>query len=263
MRRILSVVVLVCAFALTASAGAIPAGWTCQGTCGSLGANGDVTLGPSGSPYEYISTNGSSVTGLGLKLASETNGTLLSTATFSAAAGDPLHFYFNFVTSDGSGFADYAWVDLVNASTLASTLLFTARTTPSGNTVPGFSMPPIAAGVTLSPSTVTVTPGATTWSPLGDSSGGCYHGPGQGCGNTGWVGSSFTIGTAGNYFLDFGVVNWSDTAYDTGLAIDNVTVAGTPIPGDGGSPVPEPSSIALVATGLLGLAGSVRRRLAR
>ena len=258
-------VAMVCAVALTASAGVIPSGWTCQGNCGSLGAEGDVTLGPSGNPYEYVSTNDSSVHGLGLKLGTETNGSLLTTATFSAAAGDPLHFYFNFVTSDGTAnFVDYAWVDLVNASTLASTLLFTARTTPSGNTVPGFGMPPIAAGVTLNPSTVTVTPGATDWpTPLGSSSGACYQGAGKGCGNTGWVGSSFTIGDAGNYFLEFGVVNWGDTLYDTGLAIDNVTVAGTPIPGEGGGTVPEPSSIALVATGLLGLAGSVRRRLAR
>ena len=259
MRRTFSVVVVVCAVALTASAGAIPPGWTCQGVCGTLGADGVVTLGPSGNAYDYVTTTDSNAIKLGLHLGSETNGSLLQTATFSASAGDPLHFYFNFVTSDGAGYADYAFVELVNASTLASQLLFTARTTPSGNTVPGFNMPAIAAGVTLNPSKVTVIGGGPIWSPLGADSGSCFN---TGCGYTGWVGSSFTIGSAGDYFLDFGVMNWNDEQFQSGLAIDNVTVAGTPIPGEGGGTVPEPGSMTLVGTGLLGLAGAVRRRLA-
>jgi hypothetical protein len=34
--------------------------------------------------------------------------------------------------------------------------------------------------------------------------------PTQGCGSTGWASSSFTMGTAGSYFLLFGVTNWND-----------------------------------------------------
>ena len=265
MKRALSVVVMVCAVALSASA-SLPAGWTCQGTCGTLGADGVVTLGPSGNPYEYVTTNGSSVTGLGLSVGggTEKNGSLLTTSTFSASVGDPLNFYFNFVTSDGGTFADYAWVNLVNASTLSSLLLFTARTNQSGSAVPGFNMPPVAPGVAINPSVVNVTPGGgvqggPTWSPLGSWSGFCFLGPGKGCGYTGWVGSSYTITATGNYFLTFGVVNWNDEEYDTGLAIDNVTVAGTPIPGQGA--VPEPGSMTLLGTGLIGLVGAVRRKL--
>jgi hypothetical protein len=87
-------------------------------------------------------------------------------------------------------------------------LLATARATPGGNTIPGSNMP-VPAG-TLNPSMRTIQPGLTMWSPLGSSSGACFLDPTQGCGTTGWASSSFTIGTAGIYFLLFGVTNWND-----------------------------------------------------
>jgi hypothetical protein len=110
---------------------------------------------------------------------SPTNGSVLATPTFTATGGDLLDFYFNYVTSDGDTFVDYAWVQLVNASDLSAILLFTARTYPGDtNTVPGVDMPPLAPGVTLVPPTSKIIPGAPTWSPLGFSGDGtfCWHG---------------------------------------------------------------------------------------
>lgn len=244
------------------AASSIPAGWTCTGSCGSSGADGVVPLSPAGNPaYEWISTNGgilgvgglAGVTGAGGR-GSSTNGSTLKTITFAAAAHSLLNFDFNYTTTDGGIVSDYAWAELFNSANAPVALLATARTTPGGNTVPGSNMP-VPVG-TLNPSMVTSQPGLTMWSPLGSSSGACFLGPTQGCGSTGWASSSFTIGTAGSYFLLFGVTNWNDELFDSGLAIDGVTVNGQPI---SGTAAPEPASLLLLGIGAVPLLLKRRR----
>lgn len=244
-----------------AQADAVPSGWTCSGNCGSSGADGVVGLSPTGnSSYQWVSTN-HGLAGVGIlptgKLGSETNGSTLTTTSFAAAAGQSLAFFFNYTSSDGAGFADYGWAGLFDASTNnLVALLFTARTTPGGVTVPGFGVPlPVA---TLTPATVNINANQTTWSPLGSSSGTCFA---SGCGSTGWVQSSFNIAAAGNYYLEVGSVNWIDSLFDSGLALDGVSVGGVPIiPPPVGTP--EPSSILMLGTALAGL-GALRRKSAK
>lgn len=260
---VLAMVLFGC-FAGTAAADSIPSGWTCTGNCGSSGADGVVTLSPTGnSSYQWVSTtngpNGVGVLPTGA-LGMETNGSTLATSVFSATAGTSLSFFFNYVTSDGAGFSDYAWAELFNSSKSPVALLFTARTEPTGSIVPGTGLPnPLA---TLTPSSVPINAGGPAWSPLGSSSGTCFD---TGCGFTKWVNSSYTIATAGNYYLEIGVTNWKDDAFDSGLAVDGVSVGGVPItpPSGGGNPppvtTPEPGTLALLSVGLAGLLARRRK----
>ena len=237
-----------------ASADPIPSGWSCAGNCGSGGADGVVTLSPTGnSSFQWVSTvNGPDGTGAlpTGALGQETNGSILSSPVFTATAGQALNFYFNFVTSDGANsttnFADYAWVELFNSSNSPVALLFTARTAPSGSIVPGFGLPaPLA---TLSPASVPIIGGGPQWSPLGTDSGRCF---GPGCGYTGWINSNYVIPTAGDYHVSFGVVNWIDDLFNSGLAIDGLTVGGVPVGPGGNEPpptgTPEPGTLLLLA----------------
>jgi hypothetical protein len=256
MKRTLVISFVAALFTAALFAGPIPAGFTCVGNCGTDGADGVVSLSPTGnSSYEWISTaNGT--TGVGAlpsgPLGSETDGSTLASPIFSATAGEALSFYFNFVTSDGAGYSDYAWAELFDSTNTPIALIFTARTAPSGSIIPGTGMPAPASGVTLNPSSVPIIGGGPAWSPLGGDSGACYS---SGCGYTGWVNSTYNIPSAGNYYLEVGTVNWIDQLYDTGLAVDGITVGGVPV---GPSGVPEPSTLVLLGTGL-GLAAIARR----
>ena len=247
---------------------------TCVGSCGTDVANGDVTVPTGFSSYTYITTNGG-VAGAGsLGVGGETDGSQLTTAVFSATAGSQLQYDFNYITSDGSGYPDYAWAELETSTGTPVALLFTARTEPSGNIVPGNGLPATSPGVTLNPGSVVITPGSGTgcggpfnnspgcnspaggpvWSELGQWSGTCWA---AGCGLTGWVTSDYTIAAAGNYELVFGVTNTNDTNFDSGLAIDGVTIAGNPI-----ATTPEPSTFLMLGLGISTLVMVRRRKLA-
>lgn len=205
--------------------GGLPEAWVCEGSCGTAVEDGVVQLAPAGgAQYGWVATTGSPLQSLGLPGIGGTNGSRLRSAPFAAEAGEWLEFQFNYVTSDGAGFADYAWARLLDASLEPVALLFTARTRSSGNIVPGFGMPDIAAEV--DPETVNIIGGGPRWSPLGGDSGRCFAG---GCGYTDWVDSRYAIPATGQYVLEFGVVNWSDTLYQSGLAFDGLLVGGKPI----------------------------------
>jgi len=197
---------------------------------------------------------------LGLSGVNQTNGSLYVSDSFSVVAGDALHFYFNYVTSDGTGnYTDYAWVALRPTNGGADLILFTARTTPTGDTVPGFNLPGLADGATLDPSSTPIIGGAApVWSALGSSSGLCYSSVNAGCGYTDWIGMDYLFDDAGIYSLVFGVTNVGDTAYDSGLAFAGLTLNDKPIEG-GGSTVPEPATLTLMLASL-GLVGALRRR---
>ena len=225
----------------------------CIGNCGTGTANGVVTLSPFGnSSYQYISTD-NGVAGAGQTASvGGTNGSQFTTSPFSATAGSPLSFYFNYITSDGSQYADYTFAQLNTSLGVPVATLFTARTTPSSDTSPGFGLP--ANNATLTPSSTPIIPGAPGWSELGGgSSGTCYA---AGCGYTGWIKSDYTITADGTYVLTFGVTNFLDTAYDSGLAFDGVTVNGNPITGG----VPEPSTWAMMILGFMSMGFMAYRR---
>lgn len=188
-----------------------------------------VGLAPDGrSSYDWVSTfNGPQEGGL-LSGFSGTNGSMLSSDPFFASAGSTVSFWFNYATSDGAEYADYAWSQLRSATSIVT--LFSARTLPAGNIVPGADLPSVFA--TLSPASVEIQGGAPVWSPLGPSSGRCY---GAGCGLTGWIQSSYTIQEVGTYTLNFGVSNFLDSAYDSGMAFSGLLLNGAVI-GDGGAP---------------------------
>lgn len=239
---------------------AIPVGWTCVGSsvCGTLGPDGVVTAPPAFGPnYTYISTAGAgglNNAALPTPTGQESNGSRLESNVFGLNEGDTLSLFFNYVTSDGAEYTEYAWAGLYDVVNATTAILFTARTTPSGNTVPGFGLPGLDPNVTLVPASTPIIPGGPTWSPLGGSSGACFA---AGCGYTGWIQMLYTVptGGAGSYQLVFGVTNALDDEFNSGMAIAGATINDVPI-----TQVPEPISLALFGLGVAGLAAA--RRLA-
>ncbi|WP_448580012.1 NF038132 family protein [Thermaurantiacus sp.] len=228
------------AFALVPSA----ASAQCVGTCGSSAGTDGVVTGA----HSWVVTN-PGVSGVGLGQGDETIGSTFTTLAFTANGTDELQFDFNYITSDGAGFADYAWVELLSGASALT--LFTARTTPSGDTVPGFSLPGLAPGVTLTPASTPIIGGAPTWSPLGQWNGLCFS---SGCGYTDWIKMTYTP-AAGTYRLRFGVVNWSDSVWSSGLAWRGALIGDKPIePG-----IPEPGTWAMLIAGF-GMIGAAARR---
>lgn len=191
--------------------------WSCQGTCGISAIDGVVTEPPVDEPVRWVSSNNSEEQNLALEGVGgsgyATNGSLSLSPAFFAEEGQVIEFYFNYVTSDGAGYSDYGWARLLDASMNEETLLFTSRTTPEGNTVPGFEMPMPTA--LISPATNRIIAGGPEWSALGSDSGMCYS---EGCGYTGWIKATYRIPATGSFRLEVGVVNWNDQAYDSGLA---------------------------------------------
>ena len=249
------------AMAIAFSAAPASAG-TCIGNCGTSGADGDIGLSPTGNPsYSYVSTWDGSPTTAG-EIASvgdndggPNTGSQFTTSLFSAAAGDSLAFYFNYITSDGAGFADYGWAELVDSMGAHVAWLFTGRTQASGDIAPGFGLPALDA--TLTPATSPIIGGAPDWSLLGGDNNSCYA---AGCGYTGWIESTYTIASAGTYAVVFGVTNWSDSAYASGLAWDGLALNDTSITGGGVGAVPEPATWAMLLLGFFAMGGLLRRQ---
>jgi hypothetical protein len=237
------------------SAGSASAG-VCVGNCGTLGADGVVTLSPGGgSSYQWISTAGGT-SGAGRVDAPYdptvsydpfgSNGSQYTTDPFSASGGDTLSFYFNYVSADGE-FGDYAWAQLQTTSGTPLVTLFTVGNAASGNASPAPNFPG-SNNATLTPSSASMTNTAPLWSPLGADSGHCDFG--AGCGYTDWIHASYTFLAPGlnNYVLTFGVANFDIPFIESGLAFDQITVIDPPPAG-----VPEPSSWTIMLLGFAGL----------
>ena len=231
---------------------------TCIGNCGTAGPDGVVTASPTGNPtYQYVSTaGGSSIPGVGEidgvgDGSGEQTGSQFTSNSFNAAAGDELTFFFNYVSSDGAGFADYGWAALLDSAGDVSAWLFTGRTQASGNIAPGVGLPALDA--TLTPGSSAIIPGGPAWSPLGGSSGGCFS---SGCGYTGWIESAYTIGSTGTYSVRYGVTNWNDSLFQSGLAFDGLALNDVVID----SAVPEPGTWAMLLLGFFSIGFSMRAR---
>lgn len=248
--------------------------WTCVGVCGASGADGDITASPLGNAqYGYVSTAGSLATGVspldivesgggGAKF-SQTNGSSYLSPVFSAQAGDTVSARFNYVSTDGKGFDDYAYARLVDANTGGLVAwMFTARSTNSNKQ----SVVPGDLRVDFDPDAVIVdyqdfsfntrnlkTPAPVNWRLLGDSNGTCWRDTAEGCGFTGWLESRVALAGGGSFRLEVGVVNFGDQLYDSGLAFDLPQLTAP------AASVPEPGTLGMLAIALL-VMGLVKRR---
>lgn len=212
--------------------------WVATGAAGIIFGDGIVQNSPTANAqFGYLTTAGGTLGVSPLVLRDEgrgtenhTNGSKIQSSAFTVSANDTLTLYFNYISTDGRGYDDYAWARLVNAATNnTAAWLFTARSTNSanGNVVPGNvlnrqvdnNLPDEIDAVLNDGNTVGFDVAGTDWLPLGSSSGICWDDANT-CGPTGWIKSEYSVASAGAYFLEFGVINWGDQAYDTALAFD-------------------------------------------
>lgn len=128
--------------------------------------------------------------------------------SFHSNVGDMLTFDWNYLTNDGINY-DFAF-----ASIVSDDLIYVQKL--AGNFTRDLWPPD------LEPLPLSDTPFAR---------------------ETGFNTFSFVLPATGDYTLGIGVVHVRDTAYDSGLIVDNFRVV----------PVPEPTTILLLGTGLVGL----------
>lgn len=262
------------AFAQTVSLPGDLSTWTAVGSAGSMAPSGDITASPwANGQYGYVTTaesaeyNVSPLTlDAGGKISGvETNGSKFTSASFSALAGQTLSMSFNYVSTDGKGYDDYAWARVINAAdnSLAA-WLFTAQSTNSSTKgiVPGnvldkaaFDPDQVITNYKDFSFTSKTSQEPINWSALRGSNGACWKDNAEGCGFTGWLNSSITLANSGLYRVEVGVVNWGDESYDSGLAFDFKGLTNTQVV----TSVPEPDSYLMMLAGL-GLIGSIARR---
>jgi hypothetical protein len=229
------------------------------------------TAGPGGSSNATYNTSPLVLRSEGRGTENQTNGTKVRLGSFQAVANEKLDLYFNYVSTDGRGYDDYAWARLIDAGNQSTAAwLFTARSTSTGRgqVVPGKvldrqvnnDLPKNLDAILNDGASIGFNVSSTEWDPLGDSSGSCWDSANT-CGPTGWIKSSFTIASTGTYYLEFGVNNWGDEAYDSALAFDftglNPATFSAP-----SSSVPEPPPAAMMALelGLVAIVISRRQR---
>lgn len=255
--------------------------WTSKGTMGSIGGTLAMPTSPTGnSQFAYVTTAGgidnNSVGGpvspLVLKnngdgSGNQTNGSSMKSTSFNAAQNDSLSMYFNYISTDGGHYPDYAWARLVDNNNNHVAWLFAAESSnrANGNVVPGSvlknqfndALPDEVDAVVNGGNTVGFEVGDTNWSPLGGSAGTCWDNSNT-CGSTDWLLSEYTIQNTGIYYLELGVMNWGDDLFDSALAIDfdglNSARFGSQV-----AAVPVPAAAWLFGSALLGFAGLRRK----